>query len=569
VRGPSAKTASRLFLTLVALALGPGAAQAQRLLFVSNDGSTAPALSVFTIGAAGHLGAVSGSPFSIPGGCCGADGVAVTPNGRFVYVTNWQGTVAGFSVATDGSLTALPGSPYPAGSLPVGLAITPNGRYLYATDHGAPDVYAFAIANDGVLSRVGGSPFALGSGQSGAGKPAIATSGKSLYVPDSQGVVAFTIGSGGALAAAPGSPYPIAGNLGPTSAGVTPNGRELLVALGAHQVAAYAIAAGGSLKAVTGSPFNATPTTAGLSDMAVSPTGRWLYTVGGSQLGGMEIAANGRLSSLPGSPYPYPAASPVPQALAVGPGGSEVFASDPSISAVAPFQVRMNGSLAPIGAPVPTGSSAPDQFGVAVAPEQSPVASFLTHTGRSGKPTTLNAAASKASNGDVAQYVWSFGDGHSAATTSPTFAHTYRRSGKYKVSLTVIDAFGCSDALIFTGQTLSCNGSARARTTRSVVVSGPASAVTLAAIRARATAVTLRGLVTANGKPTHYYFQYGPHKSYGHRTKTRSVSRGAVRKLVTVRITGLTRGQVYHFRLVAANQLGRGHGADRKVKTRT
>ena len=130
------------------------------------------------------------------------------------------------------------------------------------------------------------------------------------------------------------------------------------------------------------------------------------------------------------------------------------------------------------------------------------------------------------------------------------------------------DAFGCSNALIFTGQTLSCNGSPRAHTSDSVLVpAGPASAVTLAAIQIRATAVTLRGLVSANGETTRYFFQYGRHTSYGHQTKTHSLSGEAVDKRVAVRITGLVPGQVYHFRLVATNRLGQGYGGDRTVKT--
>ena len=108
-----------------------------------------------------------------------------------MFVVTTAGGVSGFSVAADGSLTVVSGSPYPAGTAPAGLAITPNGRYLYATDAGAPEVYAFAIATNGVLTAVVGSPFALGSGQSGAGKPAVATNGKSLYVPDARGVVAL------------------------------------------------------------------------------------------------------------------------------------------------------------------------------------------------------------------------------------------------------------------------------------------------------------------------------------------------------------------------------------------
>jgi PKD repeat protein len=56
-------------------------------------------------------------------------------------------------------------------------------------------------------------------------------------------------------------------------------------------------------------------------------------------------------------------------------------------------------------------------------------------------------------------------------STSPTISHVYANSGTYTVKLTVTDAAGTSTTKVFTGQTMSRNGSAKAHTTMSVSIS--------------------------------------------------------------------------------------------------
>lgn len=56
-------------------------------------------------------------------------GVALTPDGTHLYLTDYNndgpGDVSAYTVATDGSLTALPGSPVAAGIGPAGIARQP------------------------------------------------------------------------------------------------------------------------------------------------------------------------------------------------------------------------------------------------------------------------------------------------------------------------------------------------------------------------------------------------------------------------------------------------------------
>jgi hypothetical protein len=88
-------------------------------------------------------------------------------------------------------------------------------------------------------------------------------------------------------------------------------------------------------------------------------------------------------------------------------------------------------------------------------------------------PIAFNAGASSDPDGSIARYDWSFGDQGQALNGGPTPHHAYRKPGRYRVTLTLTDNEGCSTALVFTGQTASCNGSAAASQTQTVKVAYP------------------------------------------------------------------------------------------------
>jgi 6-phosphogluconolactonase (cycloisomerase 2 family) len=170
---------------------------AGHFLFVANQGlqidPASGTISVFAVQDA-TLTAVAGSPFVVaaPGASSGTGptGVAVTPDGKFLYVSNqFDGTVTSFSVDASGVLTR--GLVVPVGTAPSALAVTPNGGFLYVAN--SSTVSGFAICNqvvtscndptapDGVLTALTGSPFSSGLG------PVFivaAPSGKFLFVVD-------------------------------------------------------------------------------------------------------------------------------------------------------------------------------------------------------------------------------------------------------------------------------------------------------------------------------------------------------------------------------------------------
>ncbi|HTZ89457.1 MAG TPA: beta-propeller fold lactonase family protein [Alloacidobacterium sp.] len=77
----------------------------------------------------------------------GPSQVLVTADGSYVYVTNrTDGTISGFTLAANGSLTALSGSPYTTGSAPVDIAEDNTQTYIaVACAGGSPDMQVFQI----------------------------------------------------------------------------------------------------------------------------------------------------------------------------------------------------------------------------------------------------------------------------------------------------------------------------------------------------------------------------------------------------------------------------------------
>ena len=149
-----------------------------KFLFVANQGlqvdPTSGTVSVFSVQGT-TLTEVAGSPFRVaatgaPSGP-GPAGLAVTPDGKFLYVANqFDSTLTKFSVDASGVLTQ--GPIVQVGTTPSAVTITPDGGFLYVAN--SSTVSAFAVCNqvvancsdpnspDGSLTVVAGSPFSAG-----------------------------------------------------------------------------------------------------------------------------------------------------------------------------------------------------------------------------------------------------------------------------------------------------------------------------------------------------------------------------------------------------------------------
>jgi 6-phosphogluconolactonase len=93
-------------------------------------------------------------------------GLAISSNGSFLYTANkLDDSVSEFSIASNGGLTALTGSPVSISFTgPTALLIDPSGKYLYAADQGSTNLEGFTIGSkDGSLNLLPSAPFATGS----------------------------------------------------------------------------------------------------------------------------------------------------------------------------------------------------------------------------------------------------------------------------------------------------------------------------------------------------------------------------------------------------------------------
>jgi len=153
-----------------------------------SDAAPGPgALVVYPINSDGSLGtAVANGALSYTPVQCFPSGVAVSANGTYAFVSNTnsfvvttsapttstppatpagcpaQGTISGFTIATGGVLTQVPGSPFAAGTTPTGIAVDLTSRFLYTTDSVQNQLIVYSILAGGTLQPKTNGPFATG-----------------------------------------------------------------------------------------------------------------------------------------------------------------------------------------------------------------------------------------------------------------------------------------------------------------------------------------------------------------------------------------------------------------------
>lgn len=84
------------------------------------------------------------------------------------------------------------------------------------------------------------------------------------------------------------------------------------------------------------------------------------------------------------------------------------------------------------------------------------------------------------------------------------------------------------------------------------------------------TSAVINGTINPYGLVTTYYFEYGPSTAYGTKVPAgieATAGQGRVAKPFSRRLTGLTPGATYHYRLVAASSAGTVEGADSSFTT--
>lgn len=208
--------------------------------------------------------------------------IAISPHGDFVYVANsgqgTDGSIAEYIInSATGALKPLEIFRGSGLQHPLGIAITPNGNFVYVSDSGAGTIVVFAVESSGKLKLVGRTP-SLGDRTGQPGLVAVHPSGSFVYTVDgSLGTVAvFKTTAAGKLSAT--TTYRVgistAGPFGIALAAVGPEVFVYTANRGVDTVSSLVVKSGG-LKLVGECPTGMGYPTGMMAD----PSGHFLYVV--------------------------------------------------------------------------------------------------------------------------------------------------------------------------------------------------------------------------------------------------------------------------------------------------
>jgi 6-phosphogluconolactonase len=280
-------------------------------------------------------------------------------------------TIAAFARNADGSLTALPGSPFAAGGLGLGASlgsqgavqVTDDGSYLLAVDAGSNQISVLRINEDGSLTQVEGSPFASG----GVEPNSIAVSHHLVYVENTGGsapnYTGFWLGRDGELTPIPDSTVTVAagdsaalGDVLFNNDGTRLVGVEVGPATGPSQIDSFRVNRNGTITAAPGSPFPA---------QGLGPFGSQFSPIDPSQLfvsnahngtglgtvSAFDDAWNGTLSPIGDSPFADQQTAPC--WVAISHDGRYLYAFNTASGTVSSYSIARDGTLTLLGSSAP------------------------------------------------------------------------------------------------------------------------------------------------------------------------------------------------------------------------
>ncbi len=421
-------------------------------------------------------GSQQGNPISVtnpnpPPAGFGPENVAITPDGRFAYVTDSNDfpNPGGAQAVTVIDLAAQKAGPViTVGNKPQGIAVTPDGKEVLVANGGTGEagglggtVSVISTATNQVTATPTfpldpGTPPASGTPPNLEGV-AITPDGSTAWIDDYSGGMIYPLNLSDDSVGTPvhtgGSPFGIT---------ITPNGRTAYVSLsGDNQVVPVSL---------QGTPTPGLPIAVGETpqELAVSPDGSqvWVANLGlTSKTGSADVIST---SDNVATPIAVPAGVQ-PVGIAMTPDAKTVWVSDQNTPG---HVVPISTSTDTAGTPVQTGN---EIFGLAVTPDQAPVAALHVTPAAAGSPSSLDATASTPVFGSITNYHWDFGDGSAPVDSgSGKMTHVYA-GGTYTASVTVTDTAGTSTTQVFGGTQMIRDGgsSAEASQTFTVVTPNP------------------------------------------------------------------------------------------------
>ncbi len=370
---------------------------------------------------------------STSGAFQGPLGIAVTPDGTTALVTNsLSNTVTPITISTT---PAKIGRPIRVGAAPAAVAITPNGNVAYVTNFDSNTVTPINLRTTPPSPEraiaVGPGPWSV----------AASPDGKYVVVSNSESdsISIITVATRSVTTLQVGAR--------PQAIAIAPNGNTAYVANG-NSITPINLR---SKPATLESPIVLGVSSVGL---AMTPDGTTAYSANADNtVTPINLTTN---PPTPGTPVAIGTLSQ-PDGIAVSTNGKLAYSANAD-STVSPIDL----TTIPIHT-LPSIYVGAASFGIAVESDQAPTARLHVTAAATGKPTILDASASTSPDGKIVRYAWNFGDGATAVTTNPRVTHVYRKAGAYVATVTVTSAGGTSLATTYTGQTVSNNGSARAK----------------------------------------------------------------------------------------------------------
>jgi 6-phosphogluconolactonase len=324
-----------------------------------------------------RLAAVSGTLLAAAIGIFGVPAAASastpSPVVGYTYIdgnTAPANTIDGYARHADGSLTALPGSPFAAGGAGLGTGLasqgaiqaTRDGRYLLAVDAGSNQISVLRIT-------AGGVPVLVGQPVSSDGiKPvsvAVSPSGL-VYVANSgaggSNYSGFRLSPGGTLTPVPGSTYAVPDSSGLGDVFFNAFGDHLIgTRTGTSLIDSFLVLPGGRLLAAPGSPF----TGQGLGQLGAefspaSPSELFVSNAhNGALLGTVSAYRDsllGQLSPIGSSPYADKQTAPC--WVEISHDGRYLFTVNTGSGTISSYSINQGGSLTLIASTPITGGGA-------------------------------------------------------------------------------------------------------------------------------------------------------------------------------------------------------------------
>ncbi|WP_319436179.1 YncE family protein [Mycobacterium sp. RTGN5] len=299
-----------------------------------------------TVTVAVNLGAISGPVTR------GAYGVAVSPDGLVLYVTNgWDSAIQAFNTANNDYLGG-----FSVHHHPTGLAFSPDGFAVFVTDNVVNTVSYVVNAEQWLVPISGGCcgypppEIPVGSAPTGV---AVSPNGSSaVYTVYVANAASNTVS---VITTATDANYGLTGTVtatipvgsAPTGVAVSPNGNTVYVANGGGTVSV--------INTATNTVTTSIPVVDGANGVAVSPNGNTVYVAnGGNAVSVINTATNTVTANIP--------VGVKPEWIAVSPDGTHVYVANSGSNTVSVIDTATNT----VTANIPVGVK-PE--GIAVSPD--------------------------------------------------------------------------------------------------------------------------------------------------------------------------------------------------------